>query len=67
MVCGNSYIAGSDEFDLLEEMVDMGFMEYTRTVLQYRCYRVTGRGAQSVGLRVPTREEIRSVLDPVPA
>ncbi len=47
---GNSYIATSDEFALLEEMVRMGLMEFQRAVLRCRVYGATGRAACRVGL-----------------
>lgn len=32
-------------------------MQYTRSVLDCRCYEVTDRGARGVGLEVLTREQ----------
>jgi hypothetical protein len=61
--CANYYVAGAEEFDLLEEMIRMGLMKYTRSVLDCRCYAVTDRGARVVGLEVPTREQVRSWPD----
>jgi len=60
----NLYVAGSAEFDLLEEMVQMGLMKFQRTALRYRCYSATGRAAARVGLYVPTLETIRGRLAP---
>jgi hypothetical protein len=55
---GRQYIAERHEFDLLDEMEGFGFVKYRRSVLGYRCYAITGRGAAAVGLYLMKPDDI---------
>jgi hypothetical protein len=54
----HNYIAERHEFELLDRMEALGFVEYQRSVLAYRVYGITGRGATAVGLYLMKMEDI---------